>query len=121
MSSTDSDGRATTSYHLAIRYEYEVGGRPYVNDKRTIGPVPKRVNPRRSQETLDRYPVGGVVPVYYNPENPQEAALEREAPLSNLVLIVGIVVVLFFGCMTCTLLCLLSRMLPDLIAGTPGG
>src|SRR4030042_6983489 len=48
VSSTDSDGRATTSYHLAIRYEYEVGGRQYVNDKRTSGPVPKRVNPRRS-------------------------------------------------------------------------
>jgi hypothetical protein len=28
-------------------------------------------------KTIDRYPVGAIVTVYYNPANPAEAALER--------------------------------------------
>jgi hypothetical protein len=118
--STDDDGNTTTSYHLAAKYEYEVGGRQYINDKCTIGRVPKPISRKRTQETLARYPVGGVVPVYYNPQNPQEAVLDREAPLSNTVLIIGIAIVLFFGCLACSVLCLLSRMLPDLIARISG-
>ncbi len=102
---------------MAVKYEYEVNGQLYVGDRVNIGPMQKSVNPRKSQEILARYPVGGNVTVYYNPANPQEAVLEREAAGANVAMILGIIFVVIFGCMACVLLMLLLRALPSLLSG----
>jgi hypothetical protein len=41
---------------------------------------------------------GDVEPAYYNPANPQETCLEREAPCSNLLLIIVLVLPAIFLC-----------------------
>lgn len=106
----DSHG-THTSLQLAIQYDYTVDGIPYVGDKYTIGPIAKGINPSKVQETLDRYPAGATVTVYYNPKNPQEACLERVAPLSNLTLIIGIVLLAIMLCSFCPLAFILYSMI----------
>ncbi|MCU0514995.1 MAG: DUF3592 domain-containing protein [Anaerolineae bacterium] len=62
----------------AIVYEYAVDGRTYhstrINAGLTMGGT------FIAQQTLDRYPPGSPVTVYYNPANPAEAVLEQNAP-----------------------------------------
>ncbi len=101
--SRDED-KTTRSYHLAVQYEYEVNGQRYVGDKVNIGPVRRNINPRRSQEILARYPVGGNVTVYYNPVNPQEAVLERAAAHTTAILVLGIALILVPSFIACLLL-----------------
>jgi hypothetical protein len=50
---------------------------------------------KRAQEAADRYPVGCTVMAYFNPENPQEAVLVREAPSNVLYMVMGIAMVAF--------------------------
>lgn len=76
---------------MEAEYEYRVDSILYINNKRTPGRVPKGIPYNKAAEFAARYAVDAVVPVYYNPANPQESCLEREAPLSNLTLIIGIV------------------------------
>jgi hypothetical protein len=62
----------------AVIYQYEVGGRAYqghvVRAGSQFGEIRIAGEARR---TVDRYPPGASVTVYYNPGNPQESALER--------------------------------------------
>jgi hypothetical protein len=61
-----------------VIYSYEVDGRPYqsyrVRAGDDTGQIPV-VN--TASVTLDRYPVGSNVTVYYDPDDPANAALER--------------------------------------------
>ncbi|MGD9996820.1 MAG: DUF3592 domain-containing protein [Ilumatobacteraceae bacterium] len=61
-----------------VIYSYEVDGRPYqsyrVRASDDTGQIPV-VN--HASITLDRYPVGSNVTVYYDPDDPANAALER--------------------------------------------
>jgi len=92
-----------TSYELKVEYDYTVNGVPYVNDRRTLGKVPKGIPYKEIPEVSTRYAAGVKVPVWYNPENPQEACLEREAPMNNLLLGVGIFLLLVFLCFCCVI------------------
>jgi hypothetical protein len=71
-------GGEVASVDPRVIYEYEVRGRKYQNDQIKAGD--KYWASGTSQEayqTIDRYPVGMDVTVYYNPDNPAEASLER--------------------------------------------
>jgi hypothetical protein len=61
-----------------VIYSYEVDGRPYqsyrVRAGDDTGQIPVVTN---ASTTLDRYPVGSNVTVYYDPDDPANAALER--------------------------------------------
>jgi hypothetical protein len=77
-SRVEVSGGEVTSVYPRVIYEYEVGGRQYQNDQIRAGD--KYWSARTSQDaysTIDRYPEGLSVTVYYNPENPSEATLER--------------------------------------------
>jgi hypothetical protein len=70
-------GRDMATVEHRIIYEYQVGGRQYQCDQ--IHPGDKFFEMASKEETydlVDRYPVGRDVTVYYNPDNPAEAALE---------------------------------------------
>ena len=70
-------GRSRSIYPVVV-YQYEVNGKTYQNQ--TIKAGEQFFNVRvigEAQATVERYPVGAQVMVYYNPANPQESALEK--------------------------------------------
>lgn len=79
MSSVQSKhtGKSLSIYPVVV-YQYAVNGRSY--QSQTIKAGEQFFNVRitgQAQETVNRYPIGAQVMVYYNPVNPQESALER--------------------------------------------
>ena len=72
---SNSDG-GRTSYPL-VRYAYQIVGRAYESQKVMPG---MDVGGSGAHRVVARYPVGAQVMVYYNPENPSEALLERGMP-----------------------------------------
>jgi hypothetical protein len=68
----------STSIYPVVVYQYVVNGKNY--QSQTIKAGEQFFNVRvmgQAQETVNRYPIGAQVMVYYNPANPQESALER--------------------------------------------
>jgi len=77
-SRVEVSGGEYTSVTPYVLYEYEVGGQTYQNTQIRAGDRFMRVaGSREAYEIVERYPVSAVVPVYYDPANPNEAALER--------------------------------------------
>ncbi|MBN2501351.1 MAG: DUF3592 domain-containing protein [Anaerolineales bacterium] len=77
-SRVEVSGGEVASVYPRVIYEYEVEGVKYQADQIKAGD--KFWAARTSQEaynTIDRYPEGLEVTVYYNPANPAEATLER--------------------------------------------
>ena len=74
----DGDSVKTKTYTPRIHFEYTVGDTIYTGKRvayRNLHSVIKGV----VQKTLDRYPVGAAVTVYYDPQNPSDSVLERKA------------------------------------------
>ena len=67
-------------------------------------------NPSKAQAVLAAFPVGGQVTVYYDPNNPAEAVLERKAGGSIITLVVGIIFVATSLCIGCPVLVMLVLM-----------
>ncbi|MFN8528054.1 MAG: DUF3592 domain-containing protein [Anaerolineae bacterium] len=89
----------STSYYPRVVYEYVVNGNRFQGSRVVLGnevglgnynAVERKVN--------ERYPTGATVQVYYNPNEPREAALEMNAPANNIYIIVAavILVILIF-------------------------
>jgi hypothetical protein len=76
---TDSEGRPDYDYIPKITYRYEAGGAV-----RTGGRIGFEThyfaNRGAAEKHLAQWPVGSEVTVYVNPDDPDEAALTREAP-----------------------------------------
>ena len=78
-----------TSYRPEILIRYQVAGQDY--DIWTYDLMKYATSNRAEhQAVLDRYEVGGEYPCWYNPANPQEAVLTREARGLWLFLVVGL-------------------------------
>jgi hypothetical protein len=65
-----------------VEYEFDAGTGPIRGDRISLG----FGTADNVDVVLKRYPVGGTVPVFYDPRNPQDCVLERKPPVS-------------FGCM----------------------
>lgn len=61
--------------HAIVRYSYRVGERTYQNAKVSLGPP---ASGREAKKVVARYPVGAQVMVFYNPQDPTEAVLEKK-------------------------------------------
>ncbi|HNT25480.1 MAG TPA: DUF3592 domain-containing protein [Anaerolineales bacterium] len=70
----------SVSYDPCVSYTYEVGGQTYTSKAIQVGA--QRFYARRgsAEAVVRRYPAGQIITVYYNPQNPAEAALERSTP-----------------------------------------
>lgn len=66
----------STAYPV-VHYSYQALGLPYQGHKVTPGP---EVGGTGARNVVARYPAGAQVMVYYNPDNPSEALLERGMP-----------------------------------------
>lgn len=60
-----------------VQYEYTVNGKTHRCDRVSIADHGAN---DEVELTLERYPVGTDVTVYYNPKNPKQAVIEREMP-----------------------------------------
>lgn len=77
-SRVEVSGGETTTVHPMVLYAYEVNGRTYQSSQMRPGDSVMRMSSSQdAYATVDRYPEGAIVQIYYNPDNPQEAALER--------------------------------------------
>jgi len=77
-SRVEVSGGETTSVTARVHYAYDVNGRAYQSDQIQAGDKIMAIgSSANAYATIDRYPEGAIVTVYYNPANPQESALER--------------------------------------------
>jgi len=60
-----------------VQYSYQVAGQPYQGMKLAPGP---EVGGTGANKVVARYAVDAQVMVFYNPQNPSDAVLERKAP-----------------------------------------
>jgi hypothetical protein len=72
-------GESTKLRNLpAVKYAFDVGTGPIEGERISLG----FGTADNVDVVLKRYPVGAVVPVFYNPVNPEECVLERNPPAS---------------------------------------
>lgn len=77
-SRVEVSGGEYTSVSPFIVYQYNVYDRDYSNSQIKAGDVHiSSYSSRAAYDMADKYPVGSEVTVYYNPEDPQQSALER--------------------------------------------
>lgn len=101
---TDSDGDRHYFYSPVVEYTYEVGGQVYTGRTIRFGFNPSFGSEAKAQAALASYPVGAQVTVYYNPDNPAEAVLERKASATNTGMILGIIFIAVSVCLACPFL-----------------
>ena len=78
LSRVEVSGGDTTTVSPRIVYQYQVGAQTYQSEVIRAGSqFFGTTTSRQAYDTVDRYPVGATVTVYYNPANPAAAALER--------------------------------------------
>lgn len=72
-------GGESTSVVPVIRYSYEVNGQTFQGDCIRAGDKKMRIQRGGAApyNTVERYPVGTAVTVFYDPANPANCALER--------------------------------------------
>lgn len=86
-----SDGY--TDYPV-VQYSYQVVGQSYQSTKRAPGP---EVGGTGARGIVAKYPVGAQVMVFYNPQNPSDAVIERKAPAQWLMWLLLVI----FDCTLC--------------------
>lgn len=77
-----------------VQYSYQIGGQAYQSTKLAPGP---ELGGSGARGVVARYPAGAQVMVFYNPQNPSDAVLERKAPAQWLMWLLLII----FDCVLC--------------------
>jgi len=98
----NTDGSRARGNLPDIRYVFSVDGVDHRGKRIGIGEIAP--GSPEVEAALERYQVGRTGPVYYNPDNPDEAVLERDPPVSAramyaiaaAVMLVGLAVVVAF-------------------------
>ncbi len=69
-----------------VEYEYSVENKQYRGKRISLAEI---ISGSEIEAVLERYPVGAVVTVYYDPNNPNNSLLERDLPRIMAVVAVG--------------------------------
>ena len=93
LEARSSSESGTTNYPV-VNYSYQVGGQAYQGGKIAPGP---EMGGTGAGKVVGRYPAGAQVMVFYNPQNPSDAVLERNAPAQWLMWLLLII----FDCALC--------------------
>ena len=88
-----SDNSGYTDYPV-VQYSYQVGGRAYQSMKLAPGP---EVGGSGARGVVAKYPAGAQVMVFYDPQNPSDAVLERKAPAQWVMWLLLVI----FDCVLC--------------------
>jgi len=97
--SNDGTWTERTFYFPKVRYEYSVLGKTYTGDRIAFGASKGFSTIAGAEKVLERYPEDATVTVYYNPNNPADAVLEREMRGGTSLLIVAIAFALATACL----------------------
>ena len=84
-----------TVYYPVVQYQYRVHAMDYESRKIMPG---MEWGGSGAQAVVAKYPTGSTVTVYYNPENPAEALLERDVPKYTIWLWVALILSNIFMC-----------------------
>jgi hypothetical protein len=76
------DAGGDSGWYTKVLYRYEVGGQAYESSRITVGVELGQQSLEAHERLSARFPAGAEVTVYYNPQNPAEAALIRGDPNS---------------------------------------
>jgi hypothetical protein len=71
-----SDSDSGTTEYPAVTYSYQVNGQAYQNEKLAPGP---EIGGSGARKVVAKYPAGAQVMVFYDPQKPSDAVLERNA------------------------------------------
>ena len=86
----DSDtGSTSTSYEPVVEYHYSIMGEELTGTRIAYGA--NRVNYKKSEEIVSKYPVGSQVLVHYNPDKVADCTLETRAAGGKIFTGLGIV------------------------------
>lgn len=80
-------GGGHSPYPLVL-YTYQIEGQQYQSQRIYFGGV---VGGTAMTGVIKKYPVGAQVPVYYNPQNPADAVLERSIPMAKFLGLIGVI------------------------------
>ena len=99
------DGGQDGHFHYIpqIQYVYQVGSQVYDGDKMAFGKAVRYKTHEEAEGILAYYPVEEVVKVYYNPQKPEEAVLERGSFGSGSDMVTGVILILVMASMGCGL------------------
>jgi hypothetical protein len=89
--SDDDEGGVSYSYYPEIRYQYKVMGNEYQGEKIAFGGKTGGLRSWANRKVA-KYPTGSNVTIFYQPDNPTNAVLERR--VSMVLLVFGIIFVL---------------------------
>jgi uncharacterized protein DUF3592 len=89
-----SSSESGSTEYPVVQYSYRVAGQGYQSLKLAPGP---EVGGTGARKIVARYPAGAQVMVFYNPQNPSEAVLERNAPAQWLMWLLLVI----FDCVLC--------------------
>jgi hypothetical protein len=87
-SNDPSTHQSTVTYGASVHYDYIADRRPFTGSRVTFGDY-ETSNPAHAASILARYPKGREVTVWYDPDDPSYAVLEREIGGNWIVLLVG--------------------------------
>lgn len=73
----------STSYYPLVVYEYEVGGRRYQSQQIRAGHQVGLGFAGMVQNQVAKYPIGATVPVYFNPNDPSQAVLDKSGSMAT--------------------------------------
>jgi hypothetical protein len=94
----DGSVRLGWAYLPNIAYEYRANAAEFQSRQIFIGQqFPSTI--RFSNELVEKYPVGKEITVYYNPEKPEMAILERNRLKELLLYLIGSLIYILFGFM----------------------
>lgn len=89
-----STGGTSTAYYPVVVYEYAVNGQRLQSNRIRFGGEIGYGWTSPAQKKVDEYPQGALIEVFYNPDQPTEAVLERTARSSNRLLTCGAVLII---------------------------
>lgn len=101
VNSQDAEGDTDIRYAPQVVYEYTVDAHPYRSSQMSFGPTQTHQRRTDAEAIMQRYPVGAAVAVYYDPQNPGQAVLERSAAGNSAMFIIGIALLAVDVCLFC--------------------
>lgn len=100
QTTTDEDGYQTTTYIANIVFEYQVNKTSFKCDCINFDYGMRTSNRRKQQYIVEQYPAGSQVTVYYDPDEPGQAVLEKRVNgvfttimVSAVFILIGVIVV----------------------------